>query len=85
MYFRIPFIAVSKYSRGGKIVHAYADHASVVKFIERNWHLKSLTGRSRDNLPNPVAAASNPYVPVNMPAISDLFEMFDFNAGDDDH
>jgi phospholipase C len=83
---RIPFIAVSKYSRGGKVVHSYADHASVVKFIERNWHLKPLTGRSRDNLPNPVVAAGNPYVPLNMPAISDLFEMFDFNgkdAGDD--
>jgi phospholipase C len=81
---RIPFIAVSKYSRGGKIVHSYADHASVVKFIERNWHLGPLTGRSRDNLPNPVVAAGNPYVPLNMPAISDLFEMFDFNAKDDD-
>jgi phospholipase C len=56
----------------------------VVKFIERTWHLKPLTGRSRDNLPNPVVAAGNPYVPLNMPAISDLFEMFDFNAKDDD-
>ena len=51
----------------------------------RDQHLEPLTGRTRDNLPNPVTAASNPYVPVNMPAISDLFEMFDFNAGDDDH
>jgi len=73
---------VSKYSRGGKIVHSYADHASVVKFIERNWQLDPLTGRSRDNLPNPVVAASNPYVPLNMPAISDLFDMFDFDAKD---
>jgi phospholipase C len=76
---RIPFIVVSKYSRGGKIVHSYGDHASVVKFIERNWHLRPLTERSRDNLPNPVTAASNPYVPVNMPAITDLFDMFDFD------
>jgi Phosphoesterase family len=43
---RIPFIAVSKYSRGGKIVHSYGDHASVVKFIERNWHLQPLTQRT---------------------------------------
>jgi hypothetical protein len=50
----------------------------------RDQHLEPVTGRTRDNLPNPVAAASNPYVPVNMPTISDLFEMFDFNAGDDD-
>jgi phospholipase C len=82
---RIPMIAVSKYSRGGKIVHNYADHASVLKFIERNWFLKPLTGRSRDNLPNPVSSRANPYVPENIPAISDLFEMFDFSPGDHDH
>ena len=76
---RIPFIVVSKYSRGGKVVHSYADHASVVKFIERNWGLKPLTARSRDNLPNPVHT-TNAYVPDNLPAISDLFDMFDFDG-----
>jgi phospholipase C len=81
---RIPMIAVSKYSRGGRIVHSYADHASVLKFIERNWFLDPLSGRSRDNLPNPVTASGNPYVPLNMPAISDLFEMFDFDRDDQD-
>ncbi len=84
---RIPFIAVSKYSRGGRVVHTYYDHASVLKFIERNWYLKPLTSRSRDNLPNPVSAASNPYLPLNMPAIGDLFDMFDFDrdrGGDDE-
>jgi len=79
---RIPMIAVSKYSRGGRVVHSYADHASVLKFIERNWRLQPLTSRSRDNLPNPVVSARNPYIPLNMPAVSDLFEMFDFG---DDH
>jgi hypothetical protein len=43
---RIPFLVVSKYSQGGKVNHTYADHASVVKFIERNWHLQPLTGRA---------------------------------------
>jgi phospholipase C len=75
---RIPFIVVSPYSRGGKVVHTYYDHVSVLKFIERNWHLQPLTGRSRDNLPNPIVAAANPYVPLNMPAIGDLFDMFEF-------
>src|SRR5262249_25048610 len=65
---RIPLIAVSPYSRGGRIVHSYNDHASVVKFIERNWGLKPLTHRSRDNLPNPKMQDDNPYVPRNMPA-----------------
>ncbi len=75
---RIPFIVVSPYAAGGRVVHDYADHASVVKFIERNWGLKPLSARSRDNLPNPKADAANPYVPVNSPAIDDLSGMFAF-------
>jgi phospholipase C len=75
---RIPLVVVSPYSTGGHVVHSYGDHASILKFIERNWHLLSLTGRSRDNLPNPRADKDNPYVPVNSPAIGDLFDMFDF-------
>ena len=63
----------------------YYDHASVLKFIERNWHLQPLTTRSRDNLPNPVSVANNPYVPLNMPAIGDLFDMFDFDRHDGSH
>ncbi len=82
---RIPFIVVSPFSRGGRIVHSYGDHASVLKFIERNWHLDPLTSRSRDNLPNPVMRHDNIYVPTNMPAVSDLFDMFDFDRhGDQD-
>jgi phospholipase C len=57
---------------------------SVLKFIERNWRLDPLTGRSRDNLPNPITLKGNPYVPVNMPAIGDLFDMFDFDKGKND-
>jgi phospholipase C len=75
---RIPMIAVSEYSRGGHISHVYAEHSSFVKFVEHNWNLGTLTERSRDNLPNPVVH-DNPYVPVNMPAIGDLFDMFDFS------
>ena len=75
---RIPLIVVSPYSSGGHVVHAYYDHVSIIKFIERNWSLKPLTSRSRDNLPNPLTARENPYVPLNTPAIGDCFEMFDF-------
>jgi phospholipase C len=76
---RIPLVVVSPYARGGKVVHSYNDHASIVKFIERNWGLAPLTGRSRDNLPNPKMSDEHPYVPENMPAIGDLFDMFDFD------
>jgi phospholipase C len=76
---RIPMIVVSPYSRGGRITHDYSDHVSVLKFIERNWNLPPVTNRSRDNFPNPHSEWFNPYVPINGPAISDLFELFDFS------
>jgi phospholipase C len=75
---RIPLIVVSKYTKPGHISHDYGDHVSILKFIERNWHLPPVSNRSRDNHPNPVATASNPYVPQNSPAIGDLFDLFDF-------
>ena len=76
---RIPLIVVSPYSKGGHIKHQYSDHVSIIKFIERNWKLGTITDRSRDNLPDPVATADNPYVPVNGPAIDDLYGMFQFS------
>ncbi len=77
---RIIFLAVSPYTRGGRVAHDYADHVSILKFIERNWNLPPVTHRSRDNFPNPIAPFFNPYVPINSPAISDLFELFDFGS-----
>jgi phospholipase C len=79
---RIPLLVLSPWSSGGMINHGYADHVSLVKFIERNWHLKPLTDRSRDNLPNPKQGNdgdADDYVPRNQPALSDLFDAFDFD------
>jgi len=84
---RIPMIAVSPHSRGGHISHVYNEHSSFVKFVERNWMLNTkLTARSRDNLPNPKQGHDgdlDDYVPRNMPAIGDLFDMFNFGRDDD--
>jgi phospholipase C len=77
---RIPMIAVSRFSTGGHVSHAYSEHSSFVKFVERNWMLHTkLSDRSRDNLPNPDHDRHNAYVPRNMPAIGDLFDLFDFD------
>jgi phospholipase C len=80
---RIPLLAISPYARGGYVDHTYYDHASIAKFIERNWSLPPLSARSRDNLPNPVHGGADPYVPTNRPAIGDLMNMFDFSAADE--
>ena len=75
---RIPLIVVSPYSTGGHIAHDYSDHVSILKFIEANWGTETVTPRSRDNFPNPIALADNPYVPVNSPSIDDLMSLFHF-------
>lgn len=87
---RVPLLVISPFSRGGNVVHTYYDHVSITKFIERNWKLKPLSARSRDNLPNPITDGDgdrddNRYVPRNMPAIGDLMEMFQFGDRDDHH
>jgi phospholipase C len=79
---RIPTIVVSPWARPGHISHVYTDHVSILKFIEANWRLSPLTRRSRDNFPNPRASRSNPYVPLNSPAIGDLMDLFRFGRGE---
>ena len=80
---RIPLIVVAnpKYlplRDSGYISHKYADHVSILKFIERNWNLPPVSRRSRDNFPNPVQMPGS-YAPVNTPALDDLFDFFDFS------
>jgi len=76
---RIPLLIVSPYSTGGVINHSYADHVSIIKFIERNWSLPTIGPNTRDHFPNPVVGA-NPYVPTNSPALDDLFDAFNFSG-----
>jgi phospholipase C len=80
---RIPAIMVSPLTKPGHVSHVYADHVSVVKFIEANWKLAPLTSRSRDNYPNPVTSESNGYVPLNSPAIGDLMDLLDLSHPDE--
>jgi phospholipase C len=75
---RIPLLVVSPYSTGGIVNHSYADHVSIIKFIERNWGLPTIGPSTRDNFPNPTVG-SNPYVPTNSPALDDLWDAFNFN------
>jgi len=75
---RIPLMVVSPYAKKGYVDHTYDDHVSILKFIERNWHLSPLSSRSLDNLPNPRASYRDPYKPINGPAIGDLMDFFNF-------
>ena len=75
---RIIMLTVSPYAKPGHIAHDYADHVSIDKFIERNWAIPPISARSRDNFPDPVTSG-NPYVPVNSPALDDLWSLFTFS------
>jgi phospholipase C len=77
---RIPTLVVSPFTKAGHISHTYADHVSILKFIEANWGLPPVTTRSRDNFPNPVTTKQDPYVPLNSPAIGDLMDLFHFHG-----
>ena len=79
---RVPLIVVSPYTRTGYVDHTYNDHVSIIKFIEKNWHLGKLSARSWDNLPNPTSSTNGGYVPGNRPAIGDLMTLFDFSGKD---
>lgn len=72
---RVPLLFISPHAKKGYVDHTYYDHASILKFIERNWNMQPLSDRSRDNLPNPVHNKSSPYVPKNRPAIGDLMNL----------
>jgi phospholipase C len=77
---RIPLLIVSPYATGGIVNHSYGDHVSLIKFIERNWATGTISARSRDNDPNPIPSATNPYAPTNSPALDDLFDAFNFGS-----
>ena len=40
---RIPLIVVSPYAKQGHVDHVYNDHVSILKFIERNWRLPTVS------------------------------------------
>jgi phospholipase C len=58
---------------------------SVLKFIERNWRLPTISAVSRDRLPNPIHDRDDHrYIPLNRPAIGDLMNLFMFAEHHDD-
>jgi len=75
---RIPLVVASPFAKQGYVDHTYTDHASLLKFIEKNWGLQPLSATSRDNLPNPTSDPAAPYFPTNSPAIGDLMTLFNF-------
>ena len=81
---RIPLIVVSPFARKGYVDHVNNDHVSILKFIERNWRVPTVSAMSRDNLPNPRGDdddhghGDRGRRDADGPAIGDLMSMFKF-------
>ena len=72
--------------RGGHVSHVYGEHVSI-----REVHRAQLAAQrhadrraAATTCRTPGQSDDNPYVPRNMPAIGDLFDMFNFDQDDDD-
>ncbi len=76
---RLPLLILSPYSTGGQVYHNYGDHVSLLKFIERNWALTRSPRAAATTCRTRLSKKANPYVPTNSPALSDLFDAFDFD------
>ncbi len=79
---RIPLIVVSPYAKKGYVDHVNNDHVSILKFIERNWRLPTVSKISRDNLPNPHKEDERSRGRDDRPAIGDLTTLFTFGGKD---
>ena len=51
---RVPMIVVSPYAIGGRVLHSYTDHVSILKFIEKNGrYVPLLASASAKGVPVP--------------------------------
>ena len=62
----------------GHVDHVYNDHVSILKFIERNWRLPTVSALSRDNLPNPRPSEQRSQTAASGPSLGDLTSLFVF-------
>jgi phospholipase C len=49
--FRVPMLVISPYAKEGKVSHELGEFSSVLRFIEDNWGLSTLTPRDRHATP----------------------------------
>jgi phospholipase C len=73
MAFRVPLLVISPYARIGHIDHRVGEFSSVLRFIEDNWRLPTLTRRDRSagNLSYDFDFARAPRPPEPLPQRTD--------------
>jgi phospholipase C len=68
--FRVPLLVVSPYAKQGMIDHTRAEFSSVLKFIETNWDLPSLTERDSQS-PDMTQVFDFTQAPRALPALTE--------------
>jgi phospholipase C len=68
---RIPFLVISPYAKRNYVDHALIDQASIINFIEYNWHLPGISGSADQVLAGRDQAQGLPF---------DIAGMFDFRG-----
>ena len=76
---RVPMIAVSPFVRPGRRSHLHRPCLGAEVHRGELGPPAASSSVSLDNLPNPIAGGSDPYVPTNGPAIGNLMSLFDFH------
>lgn len=71
--FRVPLILLSPYAKPYAVDHHVGEFDSILRFIEQNWGLKSLTRRDAhaDTLTHDFAFSKEPTAPVPLPIRTD--------------
>jgi phospholipase C len=67
---RIPFLVISPFAKRNHVDHALIDQASIINFVEHNWHLTGIPGSADQVLAKRDHAAGLPF---------DLAGMFNFD------
>ena len=77
---RIPLLVVSPYSRGGQVSAQLYRPCLVGEVHRAQLGPDAVDGaQPRQSSQSAHGLHDNPYVPLNMPAVGDLFDMFDFD------
>jgi phospholipase C len=69
---RIPLLVISQYAKVNFVDHTPTDFTSIIKFIEDNWNLEQIGGRSLDDrsLDNMFDFTSPPHTKLNCKTFS---------------
>ena len=68
---RLPMLIISPFAKANYVDHQLTDQTSIIRFIEDNWHLGRIGGRSFDRMAGSLVDAFTFHAPANPPLFLD--------------